>query len=120
MLYTLGVTKRDQQKELTMKDPQELMPGDWGMYTTSMDCSEPKADLDALGCKLVEAVRQGAEGIAKAVADIKECQVKHRKFGANDTEGRYALQDLMDSACEGTFISPEKLHDFINGRLKNG
>jgi len=119
----------DERYRLAFCDPQEMMPGNWGMYgvyeadfvshkilddvafaKAKEDHKEAKAALDKVGCRVVRAIRrEDMNQIKLAVAAVRILQKTHREFGACDTEGRHALQDVLERACNGTAFDFEGL-----------
>ena len=88
------------------KDAEELLPN-WGCY----DCPGAPAAVAALnqaGCELVSRIWE-ERGVAEALRRVRAIQQEHANAGADDTEGREALWELVRKACTGTVYNPDGL-----------
>lgn len=65
----------------------------WELYTVSMDCTEA---AEALNKAFVDSVNAGLDRMHVEMA-VNKVQQQYRKFGANDSEPEWHLQDLLDA-----------------------
>ena len=88
------------------KNAEELLPN-WGCY----DCpgaDAAKVALNQAGRELVKSIWK-EQGVGDAIRLIRTIQREHASAGADDTEGREALWELIRKACTGTVYNPDGL-----------
>lgn len=87
---------------------------DWGMYTSTMECSKPQRELDKVGLVLIQTLlrkRSTLTQIRTALQACRKVQEHFRSYGADDTEGREALWYLMKKCCETTGRNHDSIWD---------
>lgn len=89
-----------------VRNSEELLP-DWGCYDTPAAPAAVVA-LNQAGCELVERIWE-ERGVAEALRRVRATQREHAGAGADDTEGREALWELVKKACAGTVYNPDGL-----------
>lgn len=88
--------------------PEELLP-DWGCYDHPDEPSAVAA-LNKAGVALVRAIREEKD-VEEPMRQVRIIQEEWARAGADDTEGREALWQLVRNACAGTVYDPERLWD---------
>jgi len=105
-LYGINDDKKDTRGTYI---PEDLLPN-WGCYGGTPD--DVIDQLDHHRIELIKAIRkEDGNKIRTAMRILRETQYLHSNHGADDTEGREAIWDLVKDACVGTTFDPDKFWD---------
>jgi hypothetical protein len=76
----------------TIKIDPKFTAEEWQLYTTGMKCTRAANALNAALKRLVNANGSTDMSVAFGMGQVLE---KYSKFGANDSEPRWMLQDIL-------------------------
>ena len=93
-------------KRMKEKAPEELL-ANWSCYEGTPDTVIER--LNVLGCALIAAIRREGPDIQYAMDCLQAAQRRFAMYGAEDTEGREAIWELVQAACVGTLFDPKEL-----------